>query len=139
MKTINKLTLLSLVTISSLSAVSIDSVGLHLGIGESSYSQDNKSGSIDLQLNEPSKSFFPALEIYSTFNGVFNNETLKPFVSYTYESNSDLKHQYLLAGINKYYPHNNITLNQELQKQRLNTLALFLQGLVSYINLIQKN
>ena len=31
---------------------------------------------------------------------------MKPYLSYTYSSNTDLKHQYILAGVNKYYKHN---------------------------------
>jgi len=103
---LQKIILLSgLVSGCLLADISLDRVGGNIGIGYSDYSQ--KTNTINLQSNNPSKNF-SALEVDGTFNGVFTNKSLQPFVSYTYSNNSDLTHQYLLAGVNKYYPHNDI-------------------------------
>jgi peptidoglycan-associated lipoprotein len=108
MKMINKLALLSMITSTALfGEITTDRLGLHLGYGTIAYDKSDKQGTIDME--KPETSFFPAIEIFGTFNGVLKNQTLKPFVSYTYLSNDDFKQHYLLAGINKYYPNNNLT------------------------------
>lgn len=88
------------------SDIAVDSLGLNIGTSNSSYSQTNNSGTIVLG-NEPDKSF-NSYEFYATLkNDIYG---MKPYVSYTYSNNSDLKHQYLLAGLNKYYQYKKITL-----------------------------
>jgi hypothetical protein len=108
MKMINKLALLSLVACSSLLAeVSIEKIGTHIGYGTISYDKSDKQGVI--VMDKPKTNFSPVIEIFGVFDGIMENETLKPFISYTYQSNDDFKQQYLLVGINKYYPDNSIT------------------------------
>lgn len=109
MKNINKLTLISMIATSTLVAadISIEAIGLNLGSSNSSYSQTNNQGSISLG-NTPDKSF----NSYELFTTIKNLEiyNMKPYISYTYSSNDELKHQYLLAGLNKYYNHDKINL-----------------------------
>jgi len=106
MKNTNKLKLLSLLATSTLVAsdISINSIGLNIGTSNSSYTQTNHSGSIILG-NEPNKSF-NTIEAYATLNPISNickEYNMKPYISYTYSTNTDLKHRYLLTGVNKYY------------------------------------
>ena len=97
-----KLLTISLLTSSLMfaSEVSIDSVGLNIGKANSDYSQRNSSGSITLG-NNPDKTF-NTFELFSTLTGLEKYD-MKPYISYTYSSNEELKHQYLLLGLNKYY------------------------------------
>lgn len=83
------------------SEISVNEIGLNVGISHSSYTQTNRNGSIVLG-NEPDKNF-TSYELFTTLEGVFSNEEIKPYISYTYADNSELKHQYILAGVNKYY------------------------------------
>jgi hypothetical protein len=103
--------LIQTITLSSLlissifaSDISINSLGINLGKAYTSYDQKNISGTITFT-NKPESSF-NAIELYTTLNPILNiciENNMKPTISYTYSSNSDLKHQYLLVGINKYY------------------------------------
>lgn len=103
-----KLIISTLIASSSLLAsnIAIDSLGVNLGVSNTNYKQTNNQGRIILG-NEPDKSF-SNIEIFTILNNLFTNDTIKPYVSYTYSSNSDLKHQYLLSGINKYYKHSQV-------------------------------
>ena len=105
-------TLIKTLTISTMLASSsllagdsiIDSVGLNLGKSYIDFSQSNNNGAILLG-NEPDSNF-NAVELYTTLNPISNlckEYGMKPYISYTYAKNSELKHQYLLAGVNKYY------------------------------------
>jgi hypothetical protein len=108
MKTIHKITLLGLLSSSTLLANPIDSIGLNIGTQKSDYKQTNNQGVILLG-NTPDESF-NSYEIYTTLNPILDTcktYNMKPYIGYTYSSNSELKHQYLLAGINKYYTPSN--------------------------------
>ena len=106
MKTIHKLTLLALLTSSNLLANPIDSIGLNIGTAQSNYKQTNNQGSIILG-NTPNESF-TSYELYTTLkplSDICKEKNMKPYIGYTYSDNSDLKNQYLLLGLNKYYQH----------------------------------
>lgn len=101
-----KLIFLPLLASSSLlaSEVSLEQVGLNIGASHSSYSKKDHSGSIVLG-NEPAESF-NSFEVFTTLKpltSMCKEKNMKPYISYAYSKNDDLKHQYLLAGINKYY------------------------------------
>jgi opacity protein-like surface antigen len=101
-----KLTLSTLLASSSLLAsdVSINSIGVNLGKAHTNYDQKNNSGTIILG-NEPDTSF-NSLELYLTLNPILDyckENDIRPYISLTHSRNSDLKHQYLLVGVNKYY------------------------------------
>jgi hypothetical protein len=107
------LTLSTLLASSSLLANDsvINSMGLNLGVVNSDSDQKNTNGAIIFG-NEPDSSF-NQLELYLTLNPLTETckeYNMKPYISYTYSSNSDLKHQYLLLGVNKYYTPSNIDL-----------------------------
>jgi hypothetical protein len=89
---------LSLIT-SSLVASSLDSIGINVGVANSNSHQTNHNGIITLG-NEPDESF-NSYEIYGTLKKELLH--MKPYLSYTYSSNDELKHQYLLVGLTKYY------------------------------------
>lgn len=107
MKKFNRLLALSLALCSSLVAsnIEVERVGLHIGTAHTTSSQENKEGEIILG-KEPKKNFAPSVEVYGTLSGVFEDKAVEPFLSYTYSNNSDLTHQYILVGVNKYYSHN---------------------------------
>lgn len=105
-KQILTLTTLSLLASSTLLASEsiVNSVGLNLGKSYTSTDQKDKSGSIILGDN-PDQSF-NSLELYLTLNPILDMckvYNMKPYISLTHSRNSDLKHQYLLVGVNKYY------------------------------------
>lgn len=113
MKVIKTLSISTLLASSSLLANEslVNSIGLNIGAAHSSYTQKDHQGSITLG-NTPDKSF-NTYEIYTTLNPIMDmckKYNMKPYISYTYSSNDDLKHQYLLAGVNKYYNHNSLEL-----------------------------
>jgi len=95
--------LLSFLSISQLMAsdISFDTLGVNLGKSHISYDQEDNSGAIILG-TEPDKSF-NSIELFTTLKGVCTNDSRKPYISYTYSKNDDLKHQYLLVGLNQYY------------------------------------
>jgi len=84
---------------SSLVASSLDSIGINVGVAHSNFHQTNQNGTITLG-NEPDETF-NSCEIYGTLKKELLN--MKPTLSYTYSSNDDLKHQYILVGLTKYY------------------------------------
>jgi len=88
--------------------ISIDKLGVNLGLSNLDYTQKDHQGSIVLG-NQPDTSF-SSIEVYTTLNGVFEKEDIKPYISYTYSSNSELQNQYLLVGLNKYYKQNKYDL-----------------------------
>lgn len=107
--------LLLLTTLSSSllfsSQIAVDSMGLNIGTANSSFDKKDHSGSITLG-NEPDESFM-SYEVYATLKPmkeICKNKNMKPYLSYTYSSNDDLKHRYILAGINKYYKHDKASL-----------------------------
>ena len=114
MKTLNKLTLISLLATSSLvaSEIGIDSVGFNLGISNTPYTQKNHAGSITLG-NTPDKKY-SSYELYTRLCSIYTNETLKPYISYIYSTNDELKHQYILLGLNKEYKYKELILNATL-------------------------
>ena len=84
--------------------ISIDTIGLNLGKAYLDYDKKDTQGSITLG-NTPDKSF-NSFELYTTLKPVTKiceEYNMKPYLSYTYSSNTDLKHQYILLGVNKYY------------------------------------
>lgn len=81
--------------------ISIDKLGVNLGLSNLDYTQKDHQGSIILG-NQPDTRF-TSFEAYTTLNGVFENKDIKPYISYTYGSNSEFKNQYLLVGVNEYY------------------------------------
>jgi len=110
MKNINKIILLSTLTSSIVfsSEISIDSVGFNLGVSNTPYSQENPKGSITLG-NTPDKQL-NSYEVYTNLKSVYTNKTLKPYMSYTYSYNKDIKNQYILIGLSKYYTHKELKL-----------------------------
>ena len=108
-----KILSLGLLTTSLLfsSDISIDSIGINLGVSNSDYKQTNHQGTISLG-NTPDKSF-NSYELYTVLNPLSDmckEHDMKPYISYTYSSNDELQHQYLLVGINKYYKHKDYNL-----------------------------
>ena len=101
-----KILSLSLLTSSLLFSSSLESIGLNIGSLNSDYKQINHTGSITLG-NTPDEKL-NALEIFTTYkNKIYG---MKPYLSYTYSSNKELKHQFILAGLNKYYSHDKLDL-----------------------------
>jgi len=89
----------------------VNSMGINLGVSNSNSDQKNTNGTIILG-NEPDNSF-NTTELYLTLHPLTNickEYKMKPYISYTYSSNSELKHQYFLLGINKYYTPSNTDL-----------------------------
>lgn len=83
----------------NLVASSLNSIGINVAQSHSNAHQTNHNGTITLG-NEPDETF-TSYELYGTLKkDIFN---MKPTLSYTYSSNDDLKHQYLLVGLTKYY------------------------------------
>lgn len=85
----------------------IHSIGVNLGVSATPYEQTNHNGSITLG-SIPDETF-TSYEVYTTFNplsSLCKEMNMKPTVSYSYSVNSHLKHQYILAGFNKYYRNN---------------------------------
>jgi hypothetical protein len=83
----------------NLVASSLDSIGINVGVAHSNFHQTNQNGTIILG-NEPDETF-NSYEFYGTLKQELLN--MNPTLSYTYSSNDDLKHQYLLVGLTKYY------------------------------------
>ena len=81
------------------SDISLDSIGINVGVANSNFHQTNQNGTIILG-NEPEETF-SSYELYGTLKQELLN--MKPTLSYTYSSNDELKHQYLLVGLTKYY------------------------------------
>jgi hypothetical protein len=85
-------------------AISVDKVGLNLGVAKSTYKQNDTKGAIILG-NNPDKTYNSA-EVYTTLNPISEfckENNIKPYFSFTYSKNSELNHKYLLAGLNKEY------------------------------------
>ncbi len=81
-----------------------NSVGINVGKSYTNNSQDYVSGEIILG-NNPEQNF-DTVEIFATLNPltkICKEYNMKPYLSYTYSKNNDLKHQYFLFGVNKYY------------------------------------
>ena len=76
-----------------------NSIGINIGSSHTNYHQSNQTGTITLG-NTPDETF-NSYEIYTILKQ--NISGMKPYLSYTYSSNDDLKHQYGLVGLNKYY------------------------------------
>ena len=86
--------------------VSIDSIGLNIGVQNTNYTQNNATTLID----KPSENF-NSYELFTTLKPMTDlckQKDMKPYISYTYSSNSDMKHQYFLLGVNRYYKYNDI-------------------------------
>ena len=106
MKSIQRYILLAII----LASVSFaDSIGINLGTAYTDYSQEQKSGQIVLS-NKPDKKFQSYELFYISNKDILNIKDLKPYLSYTYSKNDELKHQYLLVGLNKYYAFKDIVL-----------------------------
>jgi len=80
--------------------IAIESIGLNIGKNNSDYSQDDHQGSIILG-NTPDKRFL-SYELYATLKN-YTLYSMKPYLSVTCAKNDELKHKYILAGLNKYY------------------------------------
>jgi outer membrane protein OmpA-like peptidoglycan-associated protein len=102
-----KTTILSTILASSsllASDISMSSAGVNLGKSYSDFSKKHTTNTITLN-NKPDKSF-SSIELYVTLNPMLNlckEYNIRTTLSYTYSKNSELKHQHLLAGLNKYY------------------------------------
>jgi len=106
MKNINTIVCSTLIASTFLFGNSIDGIGFHLGKGYSDWSQTDKTGSITLG-ELPSKNYDGG-ELYLDFKEIQKN--IKPTLSYTYTQNSDLKHHYILGGVNKYIQEDKVKL-----------------------------
>ena len=105
-KTIKILITATLLTSSSLLASEsfVDSVGLNLGKSYMNYDQKSNIGTTVLE--DKLERAFDSIELYTTLSPILEIGKvydIKPYISYTYSQNSELKHQYLLVGLNKYY------------------------------------
>lgn len=102
-KVVKATALVTLIALNSLSAegLSMSNIGINLGKSYSNYKQEDKAGTVLLS-NSPDKSF-NVVELSTEMNGLFSNDDIKPYISYTYSNNDDFKQQYLLIGINKYF------------------------------------
>lgn len=81
--------------------VAIDTMGINLGKGYTDHDITNRTGTIQIP-HHPYKNY-TGLEMYSTLSGVFEEKDIKPYLSLTYLQNSDIKHKYILGGVNKYF------------------------------------
>lgn len=109
---VNKKVLGVFLGVGVLFASDIDTLGINLGKSYTSYNQTNTSGTITLT-NNPDK-YFNSIELYTTLKPIMSfckDNDIKPYISYTHSKNSELKHQYLLVGLNKYYNLNSTKLN----------------------------
>lgn len=89
----------------------VDAIGINLGLSHISNNHENHNGSIILG-NTPDQTL-NTYELYTTLkplSDICKKYKMKPYISYTYSNNTELKHQYLLVGINKYYNHNSYEL-----------------------------
>jgi len=96
--------ILSLTASSLVASSSVESIGFIVGKSATNATQKNNTGTITLghEIDESFRSY----EIYGTFGKeIFG---MKPYLSYTNASNDDLKHQYILAGLTKYYPYKKV-------------------------------
>lgn len=96
-----KIITLTLLASSLMLAAEISEIGVNIGVSHTPYTQTNSNGSITLG-NEPEQNF-ASYELFTTLKGVFPQDDVKPYISYTYSYNSELKHQYVLLGLNKYF------------------------------------
>jgi len=101
MKLLIKYTLLLFTTSVLLNAVEISEVGLNIGISSSSYTQENKVGTLTLS-NEPDEDF-TNIALYSTLSDKSISENIRADIELNYATNSEFKHQYYLIGINYYH------------------------------------
>ena len=101
-----KIITLTLLTSSLLFSSSLESIGLNIGSLNSDYKQKNHTGSITLG-NTPDEKL-NAFEIFTNYKDKIYG--MKPYLSYTYSSNTQLKHQFVLTGLNKYYSHDKLDL-----------------------------
>ena len=88
------------------SEVSIESIGLNIGQSNSDYSQNDSTGNITLG-NTPNKNF-NSYEVFGEFKNKIYGMT--PYISMSHSFNTDIEHQYILTGLNKYYNHNKLDL-----------------------------
>lgn len=79
----------------------VDTVGFNLGKAYTDHSIKNSSGAIILP-HEPDKNY-NTIELFTTLKAINKEEDIKPYISYTYSKNTDMEHQYLLVGVNKYF------------------------------------
>lgn len=96
-----KIITLTLLASSLMWAAEISEIGVNIGMSHIPYTQTNSNGSITLG-NEPEQNF-TSYELFTTLKGVFPQDDVKPYISYNYAENSELKHQYILVGLNKYF------------------------------------
>lgn len=108
MKIINKLILSSLLATTLLPAVEIDSVGVNLGISNIQTEQTDKIGSITLNFSP--KENYTHGELYMLIDGFIEDKTLKASLNYINSTNSELKNNILMVGINKYYTYQEYNL-----------------------------
>jgi len=102
MKLLTKVFILSAFLVSTTIANEniVDSIGINIGSSNSSYSLTN-----NIDVSTPDESL-TSIKLYTKFNpftDLCKKYNMKPSVSYTASQNDELKHQYLLLGINKYY------------------------------------
>jgi len=88
--------------------LAVDTVGINLGKAYTDHSVEHNMGSV-LIPHHPYKNY-TAIELFTTLEAINEDEDIKPYISYTYSKNDDMKHQYLLAGVNKYYKHETLDL-----------------------------
>ena len=130
MNKIIKVTALSLLLASSSTLLATDSfvnsIGINLGKSYTNSQQKNNQGNITLG-NTPKESN-NSIELFAILNpltDICKEYNMKPYISYTYSKNTDLKHQYLLVGVNKYY-------NPSNSKVELYTGALLGYGQIDW-------
>jgi hypothetical protein len=87
-------------TTASSESFSVHEIGFNGGISTIKHDQTNVTG--DLEQINPDKTF-ATYEIFTTFDGICDDKANRPYLSYSYATNDDFKHQYILAGLNHYY------------------------------------
>ena len=101
MKTINKIILASLLSTTLLPAIEINSIGVNLGTSKMQADKTDIAGSI--ALNTSPEENYTHGEIYILVDGFTEDTNIKASLNYINNSNSDIKNNILMVGINKYY------------------------------------
>ena len=84
----------------NLVASSLNSIGINLGNSHTGYSQIDTKGTTTLG-NEPD-TLYKTIELYLALQDT-HYENIKHYLSFNYGYNDELKHQYILGGINRYF------------------------------------
>jgi len=101
MKTKIVISFLLLTSLSQANEISIDSLGVNLGISNIKAEQIDIAGTLQLT-NTPDESYSHG-ELYILVDGIVEDETIKASINYINSTNSEFKNNLLMIGFNKYY------------------------------------